>query len=132
MADLANDHAGAVVALLQGAGLTVYDARVPDSPTLPYVVLYAEPGLLQRSALAATSGWLDWPFQVTAVGKERSQAAWAAQKARAALVDVAPTVTGRTCSPILQDSSQPITRDDDITPPVFYVAAGYRLLSVPS
>lgn len=131
MAQLADLHVAALLGLIR-AHTSCYDAKVPDDPALPYNVLYTDNGQLSRSSLGVTSDRFELWFQVTSVGATRQQAGWAADKARADLLDQIPTVTGRHCGPITQDAPpQPVQRDDDLTPPVFYVTASYRLTSVP-
>ena len=55
----------------------------------------------------------------------------------AALVDVTPTVSGRSCWPLRVEASQTIREDRDVTIPgtathPLYAVDVYRLMSVPS
>lgn len=131
MAQLADAHVQALLSLVR-AVVPCYDGKVPDEPSIPYTVIYPSQGDLGWASLEGDSTTLDLSFQITAVGLTRAQAGWAADKARVALLDKKPTVTGRACGQILQESSVPIQRDDDVVPPVFYAINQYRLMSVPS
>lgn len=131
MAQLADAHVLALLALVR-VNVPCYDGKVGDNPAVPYTVLYADLGTLERSSVDDASAFFNMSFQITAVGSTRQQAGWAADKARVALVGAAPSVSGRTTSMIVQESSQPVIRDDDVVPPMFYAVATYRLVSVPS
>lgn len=125
-------HVTAVRALLTAAGLTVYDGKVPDGPAMPYVVVYADGGLAAPDNLASVSTWRMWGFQTTAVGTTADQARLVAEKAQGALLDVTPTVSGRTCGRIQHDTSRDVQRDDDVVPPVMYAVDRWRFNSVPA
>jgi hypothetical protein len=126
-------HVNAVKALLSAVpNVTVYDAKVPDNATYPYVVVYADGGLASVNNLAAASSWRDWRFQTTSVGTTPDQARLIAEKAQAALLDATPTVTGRSCGRIQHDVSRDIQRDDDVVPPVLYAVDRWRFSSVPA
>lgn len=124
-------HADAVLALLEAA-VTTFDSQVEGAPPDRYVVFYPGPGLAQRDRMTPSSSKLDAEFQVTAVGLSREQAQWAADAGRDAVLDVRPVVAGRACSPIRQTVARPLARDDDVTPPLFYVVALYAFTSVPA
>jgi hypothetical protein len=126
------EHIAALLALIQAAGVTVYDGAVPDRPTLPYAVLYADLGTHTAQSLANDPDWTDLRFQVTSVGVLPASARIVAEKSLGALLGVRPTVPGRRCGPIRHDSSQPIQRDDDQQPPLFYATDQFTVSSVPA
>jgi hypothetical protein len=133
----AQAHATAVLSLLTGAGLTVHDGAVPANPTYPYAVLYSNTGGRDATNLTLASDHQVYDVQVTAVGATAASARIYATRALTALLDVIPTVTGRTCWPIRLDVAQPAREDRDITIPgtathPFYVVDVYRVASVPS
>lgn len=126
------EHTDAVLGLLRAVpNLTVYDGRVPDAPVTPYVVVYSSAGTAGRESLVPVSDALALPFQVTSVGKSTREALWAAERSRAALLDVVPTVSGRRLQPIAQDSSSPVRRDDSVDPPLLFVVDTYSTISRP-
>jgi hypothetical protein len=132
-----NPHAVALLALLRGGApaLTVYDGHVPANPTFPYCVLYVGWGG-ERTALTADTDQFNGRAQVTSVGANAEAARIVAQRAAARLLDVVPTVAGRSCWPITLELSQPPREDRDvhingIGYPV-YVIDEYRLTSNPA
>jgi hypothetical protein len=130
-------HATAVLSLITGAGVTCHDGAVPANPTYPYAVLYCNTGAREATALTLISAHQVYDVQVTSVGATAASARIVATKVLTALLDVTPTVTGRTCWPIRLESSQPAREDRDITIPgtathPFYAVDVYRVASVPS
>jgi hypothetical protein len=71
-------------------------------------------------------------FQVTAVGQTAVQALWMQSAARGVLLGQLPVVTGRQVWPLWQVGSQPVLRDDDETPAVFYATAQYQMKTSPA
>lgn len=79
----------AVVALLKwGTGRPMGEARVPpggtdeapdvtEAPELPYSIVYALPGgSYGGPGLVDPQADIEWPYQVTSVGADRTQAEW--------------------------------------------------------
>lgn len=140
-------HHAAVLAVLRAiapgplpaAYLGVHDGEVtspPNDPTgrvHPYCVLYGGPGDAATSALSAEYIDLWWTFQVTCVAGTPTGAYWARDKVTAALAGAALTVPGRTVlvRPDGHDEG-PLRRDDDLTPPRFWIPTGWRAQSVPA
>jgi hypothetical protein len=113
--------ADAVLQLVRAAldPVTVYDAKVPASTAtepLParYAVIYPSPGMRYWEDLGHTSDCYRLTWQITSVGSTRPEAEWIAARARDSLVDVCPVVDGLLCSPVEQQSSQPVRWDDQI------------------
>ena len=123
-------HVDAVTSALTTAGLTVYLGGAPQATAVPYCVLYPDPGQAVRASLADDRVNFTGVLQVTSVGATAEQALNYADRAAAALS--APlVVAGRNgWRPEALDGT-PVKRDDDVTPPVFYSAARYRLRSTP-
>lgn len=125
----------AVQAALEGAGLTVYLGGAPTSsgwtPPDKYAVLYPEPGEAVRDSLADARADFRTTFQVTCVGGSMERALWVADKVRVALS--APlAVSGRATWRPEDLGGPPVQRDDDTTPPLWFVPVQYRLMSIPA
>lgn len=116
-------HVAAVQTLLAApgalpAGVAVYDGDVPATPSQTYVVLYPDPGTVERSSLVAVSDRIAVIVQVTSVGSTPLQARGVLDAVRAALTDRTPTVSGRNCFPITEvPGAPPIAKDDQTRDP---------------
>jgi hypothetical protein len=123
-------HLDAITSALVAAGLVVGDGIAPDSIPASgiYVVLYADPGQSVRESLADARTDFMLGFQLTCVGPTAEKARWAAQRARMALH--APlTVAGRTAWRPEELGGPPVQRDDDVSPPLFFLPVQYTLQS---
>jgi hypothetical protein len=126
-------HRDAVVAALEGAGLVVgLGGAPPSAPPLGtdsrYAVLYFDPGQSVSESLADERTDFACGFQVTAVGPTEEQALWVADKVRQAL-SPRLTIAGRTAWRAEELGGPPVQRDDDVTPPLFFLPVQYRLQS---
>jgi uncharacterized protein DUF3168 len=124
---LVREHTDAVIAALDAAGLEVGDAVAPNANP-PYVVVYRvfdrRDGTLTRPDDDATI-----TYQVTCVGTSRKQAEWLADEVGQAL-EAGLIVSGRKIPRIAPEAgSGTVMRDDDVTPPLFYVTPRYRVMS---
>ena len=122
-------HADGLIAHLEAAGLTVFDADGPQTPhdDVPYCVVRTDNG---RTSGALGDRYRDLRVlaYVTSVGETREQAQGVADQVRAAfLTDTAPTITGRVAHPMWLEASNPVTRDDGVEPPLFYAVDSFRL-----
>ncbi|PYC83451.1 hypothetical protein C7C46_08955 [Streptomyces tateyamensis] len=123
-------HVDAVTAVLTTAQLTVYLGGAPQGVAPPYVVLYPDPGTPAPASLADDRTRFVGVLQATAVGATAEQALNVMDRCQQALS--APLqVTGRTSWRPQALDGQPVRRDDDVTPPVFYAVARWRLRSMP-
>ncbi|MEW5658354.1 hypothetical protein ABGT92_23910 [Streptomyces cinereoruber] len=125
-------HLDAVVAALTAGGLVVGDGAAPPAASIPqngvYVVLYADPGRSMRESLADKRTDFLLGFQLTCVAPTAEKARWAAQRARMALH--APlTVAGRAAWRPEELGGPPVQRDDDVSPPLFFLPVQYTLQS---
>ncbi|MBB4985034.1 hypothetical protein [Streptomyces nymphaeiformis] len=121
-----------MIAALTAGGLVVGDGVAPPTASIPangiYVVLYADPGQSVRESLADVRTDFRLGFQLTCVAPTAEKARWAAQRARMALH--APlTVAGRTAWRPEELGGPPVQRDDDVSPPVFFLPVQYTLQS---
>ncbi|GAA1164143.1 hypothetical protein F4556_002361 [Kitasatospora gansuensis] len=126
-------HIMAVQAALEAAGLTVYVGGAPAAITLPktYVVLYPDDGVASAASLADDRTRLDLLVQLTCVSTTWEGALGTADWARSALCGPL-TVPGRQSWRPEELGGPPLQRDDDVTPPLYYLPVQYRLRSAPA
>ncbi|OKI22205.1 hypothetical protein [Streptomyces sp. CB03911] len=122
----------AVQAALTTAQLTAYLGGAPAG-ALPkaYVVLYPSAGQATAASLADDRTTLDTLLQTTCVASTPEGALGTADRVRAALAGT-PVVAGRALWRPEELGGPPLQRDDDLSPPVFYVAVQWRLRSIPA
>lgn len=132
-----NDHAAAILALLDADNtdppLVWYDGSVPQGAAPPYVLVYFADNDSRASTpmTGESKRFVMWAY-AHCVGGNQIAARAVAQRVRAALLDVKPTVAGRTCFPIRRDDGQPAQRDQSTGQLVQDKVDVYRLESIPS
>jgi hypothetical protein len=134
-------HANAVLALLDAdnapPALVVYDGVVPDGGTAPYVLVYmylmTPDGLAAPDAVPLTfdSDVVDWWIYCHCVGGNAAAARSVSDRVRVALLNVTPTIAGRSCFPIRWREGQPPQRSEETLQTVFDQVDVYGLRSVP-
>lgn len=141
-----NPHARAVLDLLDAdnapPALVVLDGYVPDGTVAPYVLVYFT---VSSPTAEQSPGSVGLTFDQTRVVIEAfchsvasgttSAAAGAravATRVRNALLNVRPTVSGRTCTPLRHVDNQPPQRDESTGSLVFDQIDVYRYTSVPA
>lgn len=144
-------HADPILALLRAAppatpfeALTVYDGEVPDylpggggGPVDLYCLVYMNLTTPFGTALtnASDRGILSIITHSVSGNATTNGSADSvrivAQRVRAALLDIVPTVAGRSCFPIRQDPSGPVRRDEKAGPKVYDQIDLWRLETVP-
>lgn len=97
--------------------ITLYEGQVPDEPAFPYVVLRMATGDESVTHLCGTTDDADVWFYFTCVGLTDAAARVVARETRARVLDVRPSITGRSCGPIRKGSSLTIQPDQDVTLP---------------
>jgi hypothetical protein len=127
---VARTHTAAIVAVLEAAGLTVGNGS-GIGLTAPYVVVYSDSGAVD-GPLGDRFADLDQTVILHSVGTGPEQAQWVADKARTALLGSTPTVTGRTVLYVDHADSQPLYRDDDVTPPLYLAVDTYTFSTTPA
>lgn len=131
---VATVHAEAVKTAL--ATVTVNSIPIPvgdgrrEHPAPCYVLYDLDGG--STSGSEADDDDVDWPFQVTCVGRVAQEARFLADSARAALTGL--SVPGRTLiSPFTTDTFGGVRRDDDTgDDPLFYATPRFRLRTSPT
>lgn len=119
-------HTDALIAALQGLGLTVGDAEAPNV-SAPYVTVYPIAGGSRNGTIEAPDDDAELVYQVTCVGQKREQAEWLADKVLTLLGKDTISVTGRKISRVSLQLHPTITRSDDTAPPLFYATPRLRV-----
>jgi hypothetical protein len=133
-------HADAGLNLLRAVvsptpALVVYDGKVPDGATAPYVVVYThveQPRDAEGNALDGTSKTVTARWICHCVGGDGIAARAVAQRVRGALLDVRPVIAGRECGLISEEQSLPPTRDETTGALVMDAVRIYRLRTEPA
>lgn len=123
-------HRDAVRNALEAVGLTVGlgGAPAPAPASGMYAVVYFTPGRSVSESLADRRTDFEGMFQVTCVGPDEERCLWVSDKVRAALH--APlAVAGRAAWRPEELGGPPVQRDDDVTPPLYFLPVQYRLQS---
>lgn len=136
---MSNAAAAAILAILNAVddppALVVHDGKVPNGATAPYVLVYftdTDPEATDSRPLTGASQRHITRAICHSVGATAEAARMVADRVRGALLDVVPTVSGRTCQPIRREEGQPPQRDEETLASVFDQVDVYRLESVPS
>lgn len=82
--------------------------------------------------LAGWSANVDGLVYIRCFGDTTGEVAWAQEKTRAVLLDVAPTIAGRSVQPLRMYSSQRPAPDRDEPTPLFAAVDVYTLFTAPS
>lgn len=133
-----DEHAAAVLALLDAdnasPALVVLDGKVPTGVAPPYVLVYVadnDPEQAESQSLTGRSERYVVRAYCHSVGSNGQAARMVADRVRAALLDVVPTVAGRSCFPIRREDGQPPQRDESTGTLVMDRVDVYRLESLP-
>ncbi|NYV73183.1 hypothetical protein [Streptomyces sp. UH6] len=124
-------HVDAVMEALAAGGLTAYLGGAPASTPTQYCVVYPDPGRASSSSLSGRPTDLAAVVQMTCIGTTAERALWVAGRVRRALAQPL-TVDGRRSWRPEDLGGPPVARDDDVTPPLWFVPVQYRLHSIPA
>lgn len=132
-------HRNAILAALQplatraNSPIAIGEGGAPDP--IPnnqmYVGLYVSAGRATTASLAGERTNFQVPFQVTAVGPTVEKCLWVADRVREVLAVRLP-VTGRGTWQTEEQGGPDVQRDDDVTPPLWFLPVQYRLSSIQS
>ena len=116
------------------AAVNTYDGEFVDADGAPveppadddgrvhaYAVYYPSPGFAHALLACGGTDSLDFTFQVTCAGADRTRTLWCVQQVRAALTGATVTVNGQALQIREDGNPGPIRRDDKISPSRFYV-----------
>ncbi|MFG2826113.1 hypothetical protein ACGFWI_01300 [Streptomyces sp. NPDC048434] len=123
-------HLDAVVGALEGAGLAVGQGGAPSPvpANRRYAVVYFDPGKVGRESLADRRTDFALLFQVTCIGPTATECLWVAQQVRKALFPRL-VVEGRAAWRPEELGGPPVARDDDVSPPLYFLPVQYGLHS---
>lgn len=134
-----NDDAAAMLALLEAdnvpPALVVLDGRVPTGVVAPYVLVYfsshmpeqaESQGLDSRSTRRVTRAICH------SVGGNAEAARAVAERVQQALLDVAPTITGRSAFPIRHELGEDPRRDESTGGQTHDKLDVYRMETLPA
>ncbi|MFI9332010.1 hypothetical protein ACIGZJ_31265 [Kitasatospora sp. NPDC052868] len=125
-------HVLAAQSAIEATGLAVYLGGAPAGRALlpaTYVVLYPSPGIESAASLADDRTGLDLMLQATAVATTPEGAIGTAGRVRRAVAG-GLVVDGRVCWRPEALGGPPLQRDDDVTPPLWYLPMQYRIRSI--
>lgn len=126
----------AYLVALKTLGREVGDAAKPPSPAnppssfYPYFVLYTGISRLQGSAEQSKEDGLH-RLQVTTVGKTRAGVDDYRHQARTILLDIDTSIDGHAVVWTELIAAQPVARDDDVKPPLFFAVDVVNALITP-
>lgn len=132
-----DDHATAVLALLNSADLTLFEETdggpqlVPNAAVPPYVVVHFVPQRALGPTLEATSNRMVLRFITHSVGATEKAARILSDIVADAVLNVIPTVPGRNCAPIRQDVGQDPRIDETTGVTAVTITEAWRLESLP-
>ena len=115
----------------------VYDGALPssvDEVVLPYLLVYTTvewPNADPDNGLDGRSGTCLTTWYVHAVGANVTASLAISGQARTSLLDVRPTIAGRQCGLIRQESTQPSRRDETLGQVVQDTVTVYTLRTRP-
>jgi hypothetical protein len=142
MAGVLQNHAKAILDLLDAdnthPALVILDGAVPKEQLPPYTLVYftaTTPDGVRapdKVSLDAHSDVIDLRAYVHSVAVNARAARNQADRARAALLNVTPVITGRVCFPIRHDDDQAPERDETTGGLVFDQIDVYRLVTLPA
>lgn len=131
-------HAVAIIDALEDAGIRVGDHQAPlvnpadpqSRPVMQCAVVYMTGGPVLGMDLTGYDIDGMVRFRVITVDSTPAGAADLADRVSDVLADAELDVEGRSVCRIRCDGLGVVTRDPDLTPPVFYSSTGYRAISL--
>ena len=129
-----SDYLTAIESVLTTAGLHVGDGVAPKSSdgslVTPCAVMYLQPSTRMGDCIASHGEDARITFRIVSADRTGRGAARYDWRVREALDSIELDVDGRTSYRIRWENSSATERDDDVTPPCFYVSTLFSLLSM--
>lgn len=114
--------------------IPVYDGVVPDGATRPYVLVYtaiSRPRNGEGNGLDGRSDAVSVRWICHCVGETQAASRAVGMQVRTALLDVRPTIAGRSCDLIREETVLDPTRDESTGVPVMDQVRTYTLATLP-
>ena len=133
MTDLIERHVQAVIDRLRSdpqlSGV-VFEGDVTGDPDR-YVNVWHDTGFFRPRSILGEHQDVDITFTIHAVGDDRWQATWVDGRVLALLNDWKPTVVGRRTWRLEPAGTQPVQKDDAVSPVKFFAVRRFILHSTP-
>lgn len=98
-----------------------------DGRVHAYAVYYPGPGRDHALLNDAAGDSLDWGFQVTCVGGDRTRALWCVERVRSVLTGARLSVAGQQLVIHEESSTAPLRRDEQVQPPRLWMPLLFTL-----
>jgi hypothetical protein len=125
-------HVVAIRALLAGTGKTWYTHRAPTGSALPYGVLEPSQGVASTTSYEGGSDQRTVRFVTRYFGVGWEQVDNFRTHTKTVLLDVRPSVSGRSSERINHETEFPPGRDEDMPDAVLYTGDSWTFSSWPS
>jgi len=126
-------HAKVAPDILNADGLIpVYSGSVPDGATRPYALVYpvvSWPYGRDGDALDGKTGTCETRWYIHCAGETDQSARSVAGRVRQLLLNVRPTIAGRSCGLIRQEAAPPAVRDETTGATVLDLVGVYLLVT---
>lgn len=126
------DHTASVINVLTAAGMSAGDGVKPAGAALPYVVVLPFGGPPASGPVSDQHADVSPQVLVRGVGLTQASAEIAADNARAVLLSTPLAVPDRVVTQVVLETSQPVQRDDDVSPPLYYSTDVYAVWTTPA
>lgn len=107
-----------------------FEGVVTDRPQR-YCTVFTNSGYRSVERLAGPSATATFTYTIHSVGSTPEQAQAVAERVFAQLLDFTPTVANRQCGRLRHAASQPVQKDSDVTPALYYCVDQFDLTSDP-
>lgn len=125
--------ADSALAALAVMDVPAYDAdKIPADPAFPYVVVYLDIGRGDNYRLSARTTTRTWRLAVMIVGSSTYEARYACDQVDAALAGTRIAIPGFVTTPLRNESSQPVEREDPDVPGIYTTTSVWRFATTPA
>ena len=94
--------------------------------------MFIDNGVREQERFTGGQSTADFGITVHSVGTTPEQAQWVAERVYAQLLGARLTIPGRKARPVRAITSQPLQKDTDVSPPLFYCVDVFGLTTTPA